>query len=145
MAGKGGIIGTLIGSLAAVAGGFAFGQFAIKNSGPPADAAASASRTAPQQAGDVRPLAPVITNLREPPSVFVRLEAVAVLEPDTPDPGALVAKIGDDLVTYLRTVSLSEIEGPTGFQYLREDLRKRSFQLGGGKVRDFLLQSFVIQ
>jgi flagellar FliL protein len=48
-------------------------------------------------------------------------------------------------VSYLRTVSSSELDGPTGFQYLKEDLRKRSIQLGGGKVKDLLLQSFVVQ
>jgi len=142
---KSGIIGTVIGTLAAIAGGFAFGSFGIKGGGTVADAAAPPAQVPPAKAAEVRPLAPIITNLREPSSLYVRLEAVVVLEPNTPDSAALAAKIGDDLVSYLRTVSLSELEGPTGFQYVREDLRKRSVQLGGGKVRELLLQSFVIQ
>jgi flagellar FliL protein len=141
---KSGIIGTVIGTLAAIAGGFAFGSFGIKGGGTVADAAAPPAK-APTPAAEVRPLAPIITNLREPSTLYVRLEAVVVLEPNTPDSAALAAKIGDDLVSYLRTVSLSELDGPTGFQYVREDLRKRSVQLGGGKVRELLLQSFVIQ
>ena len=63
----------------------------------------------------------------------------------TPDAAALAAKVGDDIVAYLKTVSLSELEGPTGFQYFREDIRKRAVQIGGGKVKELLLQSFVIQ
>jgi flagellar FliL protein len=142
---KSGIIGTVIGTLAAIAGGFAFGSFGIKAGGAVADAAAPPTKAPVAKPAEVRPLAPIVTNLRDPSSLYVRVEAVVVFEPNTPDSGALAAKIGDDLVSYLRTVSLSELEGPTGFQYVREDLRKRAALLGGGKVRELLLQSFVIQ
>jgi flagellar protein FliL len=142
---NGGIIGTVIGTLAAIAGGFAFGSFGIKGGGTVADAAAPPAKAPAAKAAEVRPLAPIVTNLRDPSTLYVRVEAVVVFEPNTPDSAALAAKIGDDLVSYLRTVSLSELDGPTGFQYVREDLRKRSIQLGAGKVRELLLQSFVIQ
>ena len=66
------------------------------------------------KASEVKPLATIVTNLREPSTLYVRI-AVVVLEPNTPDSAALAAKIGDDLVSYLRTVSISELEGPTGF------------------------------
>ena len=89
-------------------------------------AAASPAKPPVAKPAEVRPLATIVTNLREPSTLHVRLEAVVVLEPYTPDSAALAAKIGDDLVSYLRTVSLSELDGPTGFQYVREDLRKRS-------------------
>ena len=142
---RGGLIGAVIGTLAAIAGGFAFGFSGIKGGSTVADTAASPAKAPVAKPAEVRPLATIITNLRDPSSLYVRLEAVVVLEPNTPDSAALAAKIGDDLVGYLRTVSLSELDGPTGFQYVREDLRKRSVQLGAGKVRELLLQSFVIQ
>jgi flagellar FliL protein len=142
---KSGIIGTVIGTLAAIGGGFAFGSFGIKGGGAVADVAVPPTKAPVAKPAEVRALAPIVTNLREPSSLYVRLEAVVVFEPNTPDSAALAAKIGDDLVSYLRTVSLSELDGPTGFQYVREDLRKRAVQLGAGKVRELLLQSFVIQ
>ena len=142
---RGGLIGAVIGTLAAVAGGFAFGFLGIKGEHTVADAAPPPPKAPAAKPAEVRPLAVIVTNLRDPSTLYVRLEAVVVLEPNTPDSAALAAKIGDDLVSYLRTVSLSELEGPTGFQYVREDLRKRSIQMGGGKVRELLLQSFVIQ
>ncbi len=142
---RGGILGTVIGTLAAIAGGFAFGSFGVKSASPAAEAAAPPAKAPLVKPNEVRPLAPIVTNLREPSTLYVRLEAVVVLEPNTPDSAVIAAKIGDDLVSYLRTVSLSELEGPTGFQYLREDLKKRSLQLGAGKVKDLFLQSFVIQ
>ena len=75
----------------------------------------------------------------------MRLQAALVFEPNTPDSNALTTKVGDDIVTYLRTVSLTEIQGPTGYQYLREDLKKRAIQLGGGKIQDFLITAFVVE
>ena len=85
---KGGIIGAVIGTLAAIAGGFAFGLLGIKGASPVADAAAPSSAKSPAaKPAEVRPLAPIITNLREPSSLYVRLEAVVVLEPNTPEFG----------------------------------------------------------
>ncbi len=139
------MLGTVIGTLAAIAGGFAFGFLGAKGGSPAVDTVAPPAKVPAVKASEVKPLATIVTNLREPSTLYVRMEAVVVLEPNTPDSAALAAKIGDDLVSYLRTVSISELEGPTGFQYLREDLKKRSVQLGGGKVRDLYLQSFVIQ
>ncbi len=139
------MLGTVIGTLAAIAGGFAFGFLGAKGGSPAADTVATPAKAPVVKPSEVKPLATIVTNLREPSTLYVRMEAVVVLEPNTPDSAALAAKIGDDLVSYLRTVSISELEGPTGFQYLREDLKKRSVQLGGGKVKDLYLQSFVIQ
>ncbi len=142
---RGAIIGIIMGTVAAVAGGLAFGFLASKNVSLVAQPSVAQAKAQAIRPSEVRPIAPIVTNLREPSNLYVRLEAVVVLEPDTPDPAALAAKIGDDLMSYLRTVSASQLEGPTGFQYVRGDLKRRSVQLGGGKVRELLLQSFVIQ
>lgn len=141
------IVGALVGTVAAAAGGFAFGYMAIKtaNPVPEAETRAAPAKTPAVKPSMVKPLAPIITNLREPSNLFVRLEAVVVLEPDTPEPDVITAKISDNLTSYLRTVSLSDLSGPTGFQYVREDLRERSIQIGAGKVRELLFQAFVIQ
>ncbi len=143
----GAIIGTIIGTVAAAGAGFAFGFAAINNPAPPSGRPPPppTAKIAEQKPREVRPIAPIVTNLRDPSNLYIRLEAVIVLEPNTPDGAALAAKIGDDLVSYLRTVSLAELEGPTAFQYFREDLKRRSIQLGGGKVKELLLQSFIIQ
>jgi flagellar protein FliL len=145
---KGAIIGAVIGTLAAGGGGFAFGFLGIVKSPAPApahEAPAAPSKTPPPKPAEVRPLTTIIANLRDPPDLHVRLEVVVVMEPATLEAAAIAAKVGDDIVAYLRTVSLSEIEGPTGYQYFRDDLRKRAVQIGGGKVKELLLQSFVVQ
>jgi flagellar FliL protein len=155
MAEKGWLIGAVVGTVIAVGGGFAFGMLGIKTEASPppmTDPAAGAAATStakakapPLRVGEVKPLPPIVINLREPANLYVRLEAAVVMEPNTAESAEIAAKIGDDLVSYLRTVSISELQSPTGFQYFREDLKRRAVQLGGGKVRELLLQSFVIE
>lgn len=148
MAQKGSLIGIVVGTLAAVGGGFAFGSMGLIKSPtpPPAEApAAVPAKQAALKASEVRQLTPIVVNLREPAELYVRVEVAVVLEPGAMEGAAIAAKIGDDLVSYIKTVSLSELEGPTGFQYFREDLRRRAMQIGGGKVKELLLQSFIIQ
>jgi flagellar FliL protein len=48
-------------------------------------------------------------------------------------------------MSYLRTVSLQQIEGPRGFQYLRDDLRERVKLRSEGRVNDILFRTFVIE
>ena len=93
----------------------------------------------------MRPLAPIVTNFGNPPDFSSGCRRRSFLSRIRPESAALITKIGDDVVAYLRTVSIAEIQGPTGFQFLREDLKKRAIQLGGGKVRDFLLTNFVVE
>jgi flagellar FliL protein len=144
---KGAMLGLIIGTVVAIGSGFGVGALMLKKPEPgaAATAAPAAAKEAKVPESEVRPLASIVTNLGNPPDLFVRLQAAVVLEPNTPESAALITKIGDDVVAYLRTVSIAEIQGPTGFQFLREDLKKRAIQLGGGKVRDFLLTTFVIE
>lgn len=141
---KGATLGLIIGTLVAIGGGFGFGAILLKKPEPEAVAAPSA-KEAKLPESEVRPLAPIVANLGNPPDLFVRIQAAVVLEPNTPESNALVAKVGDDVVAYLRTVSIAEIQGPTGFQFLKEDLKRRAVQLGGGRIRDFLLTTFVVE
>jgi flagellar protein FliL len=144
---KGGTLGLIIGTVLAIGGGFIFGAAVLKK--PPPEAAGLAAQKEIKDAkvpeSEVRPLAPIITNLGNPPDLFIRLQAAVVIAPNTPESNVLITKVNDDIVAYLHTVSISEIQGPTGFQYLKEDMKKRAIQLGGGKVRDFLVTSFVVE
>ncbi|MGO8781240.1 MAG: flagellar basal body-associated FliL family protein [Rhodomicrobium sp.] len=143
---SGAILGAIIGTVAAAGGGFAFGALILKQPPQsPAQTAASPAKAPNLPDSEVVPLAPIVTNLGNPSDLFVRLQAAIVLEPDARDTAALAAKVGDDIVVYLRTVSVTEIQGATGFQYLREDLKKRAIELGGGKIRDLLLTGFVVE
>ena len=141
---KGALIGLIIGSLAAIAGGFGFGALLLKKPEPEV-AAQPAAKEVKLPESEVRPLTLIVTNLGNPPDLFIRLQAAVVIAPNTPESNVLITKVNDDIVAYLHTASISEIQGPTGFQYLKEDMKKRAIQLGGGKVRDFLVTSFVVE
>jgi flagellar protein FliL len=151
--GKGGTLGLIVGTVLAVGGGFGFGAAVLKK--PPPEAAAQAAVKEAKEGkegkegkvleNEVRPLSPIITNLGNPSETFVRLQAAVILAPNTQESNALIARVNDDVVAYLRTVSISELQGPTGFQYLREDMKKRAIQLGGGKIKEFLITSFVVE
>lgn len=89
------------------------------------------------------PLDPITTNLSYPSDSWIRIE-VSLLFGGAPDQ-ALADQIHQDVLTYLRTVSLQQIEGPRGFQYLRDDLRERVKLRSEGRVNDILFRTFVIE
>ncbi|MBX9456636.1 MAG: flagellar basal body-associated FliL family protein [Rhizobium sp.] len=88
-------------------------------------------------------LEPITTNLAFPTERWVRLE-VALLFKDKPD-AKLAETIHQDIAVYLRTVSLQQIEGPRGFQYLKEDLEERADLISEGRVSRLMFRTFVIQ
>jgi flagellar protein FliL len=95
------------------------------------------------EANGVVQLEPITTNLAFPADRWVRLE-VALLFKDKPDI-KLAETIHQDIAVYLRTVSLQQIEGPRGFQYLKEDLEERIDMISEGKVSRLMFRTFLIQ
>ena len=94
----------------------------------------------------VKPLEPIVASLSSPERTWVRLEASLVMEGDqSPEAKLLAAQIGEDIVAFLRTVPLSQIQGASGFQHLREDLNDRVRVRSGGKVRDLLIETLIIE
>jgi flagellar FliL protein len=85
----------------------------------------------------------ITTNLAFPADRWIRLE-VAVLFKDKPDEKTAEA-VHQDIVTYLRTVTLQQIEGPRGFQYLKEDLQERADLISEGRISKLLFRTFVIE
>ena len=57
----------------------------------------------------------------------------------------LAARVGEDVVAYLRTLSPAQIEGARGLQYLREDLNERAAIRSSGKVRELIIETLVVQ
>jgi flagellar FliL protein len=104
--------------------------------GEPAAADAENART-------VVPLAAITTNLAAPEQVWVRLEASLVL--DEPQPQDLIETIHQDLLAYLRTVKLHQVEGASGFQHLKADLEERAKIRSDGHVTQFLIRTLLFE
>ena len=88
-------------------------------------------------------LDPITSNLAYPSDNRVRLE-VALMFKGAPDV-ALAEEIHQDIMAYMRTVSLQQVQGPRGFQYLREDLQERVDLRSEGRVTNVMFRTFVIE
>jgi flagellar FliL protein len=94
----------------------------------------------------LRKIAPIVTNLASPSGSWIRLEASVITDQlNEEEAGVLVAQVGEDVVSYLRTLSPAQIEGARGLQYLREDLTERAAIRSSGKVREFIIETLVVQ
>jgi len=94
----------------------------------------------------LKELKAIVVNLAAPSSTFVRIEAAIIFKKGAlTNPDVTAAEIRDDIVGYLRTLSLSQLEGPSALQHLREDLNDRAAVRSEGKVSELVLQSLVVQ
>jgi flagellar protein FliL len=95
---------------------------------------------------DLLEIPPIITNLADPEGTWVRVQASiifdrkAILKPDF-----IAAEIGEDILGFMRTLSMAQIGGASGLQHLREDLNERASIQSGGAVRELILQTVVVQ
>ncbi len=95
------------------------------------------------EANNVVQLEPITSNLAYPSENWVRLE-VALMFNGPPDV-KLAEDIHQDIMAYIRTVSLQQIEGPRGFQYLRDDVQERVDLRAQGRVSKIMFRTFVIE
>ena len=100
----------------------------------------------PTQPATIVDLPPIVTNLGAPQDTWVRLEGSIIFDPKTlPHPEAVAGQIGDDVLAYLRTVALHQLEGPIGLENIRQDLNERAATRSGGKVHGFVIRTLVVQ
>src|SRR6202035_4838966 len=97
------------------------------------------------QASTIVDLPPIVTNLGAPQDTWDRLAGAIIFDPKTlPHPEAVASQIGDDVLAYLRTVSLHQLEGPIGLENIRQDLSERAATRSGGQARAFVIRHFVV-
>ena len=168
--GKGMMIGVLVATLIAVGAGAGAGfvlapKFATK-AAKAADDAASADAAeagekkeekAKEEEGDtatydndhvVLKIHPVTTNLRHPFRSWVRLEGALVIKGEEMEEKAmeeLSAMVQQDVMTYLRTLSLKDLEGASNLTFLRDDLTERARLRSNGQVAEFIILSLVVE
>ncbi|MEO4001558.1 flagellar basal body-associated FliL family protein [Mesorhizobium sp. CAU 1732] len=95
------------------------------------------------QAMGVVYLEPITTNLAGPTGTWARLELALVFEGET---DLLISQtIHQDILAYLRTVKIHQVEGPSGFQHLRADLEERARIRSEGKVTGILIRTLLFE
>lgn len=111
--------------------------------GKPAADALGGKEAAPGQ-GTIIDLPPMTTNLAAPSEVWVRLEATMVLDVPSQDP-TLPNLVHQDLLAFLRTVKMHQVEGASGFQHLKADLEERASIRSDGHVKSLLIRTLLFE
>jgi flagellar FliL protein len=88
----------------------------------------------------------IVTNLASPQDTWIRLEGSLLLDAKAaPHPEALGAQIAGDILAFLRTTSLTQLQGIAGLQNLRQDLNERVATRSNGIVKELVIRTLVIQ
>lgn len=88
-------------------------------------------------------LAPILTNIGYPAENLIRLQVGLVFD-GPPDP-ALAETVNQNIMTYLRTLSLQQLQGPRGFTYLKGDIQEIASLRSQGRVTKVLIRTFVVE
>ena len=55
------------------------------------------------------------------------------------------ARISDDLLAFVKTLTMAQLQGASGLQHLREDLTERALVRSDGRVREVMIETLVVQ
>lgn len=153
--GGGGLIGVIVATLLALGGGAGFGFFLDGQMKSEAALKANAKVKEPEKPAAPQPkvaataklvtLAPIVANLADPQDAWIRIESSVLVEGMEVGADALAAQLSEDIVAYLKTTSLSQFEGPSGFQNLREDLLDRAAIRDSEHIKDVIIHGVVVE
>ncbi|HML27316.1 MAG TPA: flagellar basal body protein FliL [Hyphomicrobium sp.] len=148
------MVSAIIALLLGIGAGGAFGYFAMpeaSSSNASSQSAAGTQSTPPPPAGrfpnDAIEIAvpSVIADLASGAKVRARLDVSIVVVHGTPETTTLVGEVREDVIAYLKGLSLSDIEGVRGFQNLREQLDDRARIRGRGAILGLLIGGLVLE
>jgi flagellar protein FliL len=89
-------------------------------------------------------LPPIMTNIAAPSDVWLRVELSVIFDEPPQDPG-LADTIHQDLLAFVRTVKMHQIEGASGFQHLKADLGERASIRSGGHAKSILIRTLLFE
>lgn len=103
-------------------------------------------QVSPEASESLFELPTIVTNLGAPQDAWIRLEASLLYDPKiAPHPEALGGEIGNDILAFLRTTTLTQLRGAAGLQYLRQELNDRVATRSGGAVKELVIRTLVVQ
>ena len=141
------LIGGAVLTLLAAGAGGSFGFYPSGDVKPSVEAtpAAMEAQAKPSLPSDTKlvELAPMVTNLAEPKNTWIRVEASLITDGEVS--AALGGKVAEDIVAFLKSMTLAELDGASGFQHLREDLNDRARVRGGSQVRELVIHGVIVE
>ncbi|MDQ0326303.1 flagellar FliL protein [Rhodopseudomonas julia] len=94
----------------------------------------------------LQPVGPVVVNVADPADVWVRLETAIVFPNGAlENPEVTAGEIREDIMAFVRTMPLSQFQGPSALQHLRDDLNDRAAVRTNGKVSELIIETMVVQ
>jgi flagellar FliL protein len=146
------ITAALIAILIGAGGGAAFGYLVMPDGSAPATQEASkeaepakpSTSRFPNDALEIE-IPSIIVNLQGDPGARVRLDVSIIAAHGTSEASTLKNEVKEDVVAYLKGLSVADIEGARGFQNLRQQLDDRAKIRGRGTILGLLIGGFVIE
>jgi flagellar FliL protein len=137
-------------TLVAGGGGAGFGLYLAENTkmtpGSAAKETVEAQAPSNTQKVGIRELPAVVTNLGQSSETWIRLQTAITFDSATVEtPDVLAAEIASDIMGFMQTLSVSQLNGASGLQHLREDLNDRAIVRSDGRVRELMIESLVVQ
>ncbi len=129
--------------IAAGGGWFLGGQLGLAEAANPEGEKQATAAEMPT--GSVVPLKPILTNIKIPQDVWIRLEAGVVARPGEKVSDELAATVAGDFTAFMRTVNLMQLRGPAGIEYLRTDLQERAVMRSEGKIEKVYIWALVME
>jgi hypothetical protein len=91
-------------------------------------------------------LPPIITNISEPQKVWVRLEGQLLFEKNGHETSAVLsAELAQHVMTYLKTLKLTDIQGAGAIHDLTQDMNEIVRSASDGQVQGLLLSGLVFE
>lgn len=153
--GGGGLVGFVIVSVIAIGLGAGFGMFLSGNEPQDEAAKVAAKENAPAAEKHVAPkgypdaklveMAPIVANLSGPGDRWIRIEASILVQGFDEGANALAAQLAEDFAAYLKSATLAQFEGPSGFQNLREDFLDRATIRDREHIKDVIIHGVVVE
>ena len=143
------VVSTLVSGLlvSLVGAGVGYGAAAMLAPSEPVPASEEAPEPAAPDADvaavHLTDLPPLLSNLAHPRETWVRVELV--LLSDAPLPAGDAERVGQDLLAFLRSVRLDQLEGPSGFLTLREEFDARAALRTQGRAKRVLLRTLLFE
>lgn len=118
-------------------------QVAGETAKPHAPKKGGAEHADPAAAGTLVALAPITANLAAPDNMWVRLEVSLVL--DEPQPPELAERVHQDLLAFVRTLRIHQVQGASAFRHLKTDLDERAAIRSEGHVKEVLIRTLLFE
>lgn len=146
------VMSILVAAVLGIGGGGAFGYFAMPDASAPSPEPKSGSVAQAEPAPGRFPrdaieltVPSVITDLDTDPKMRARLDVSIIVAHGTPESTTLIGEVREDMIAYLKGLTLADIQGVRGFQNLREQLDDRARVRGRGTILGLLIGGLVLE